>query len=153
MIQRGPGSSPSQRARKPIRVLCVDDNDLVAEGIRIKLDIERGGFEWIGQLRDANHLVQEAFRTKPNVILLDIDMPGKDAFEALHEVSELFPNVRVLMLSGHVRRELIERAIEAGAWGYISKHEGADLIIDAIERVTNGEFALGPDVQREYRRT
>lgn len=137
---------------EPIRVLCVDDNDLVAEAVRMKLGIEGGRFEWVGQLRSADRLVQETWHSRPQVVLLDIDMPGRDVFDALKELNELFPNVRVIMLSGYVERDLIERAIEAGAWGYIAKREGADLIVRAIDQVSRGEFALGPDVQREYRR-
>jgi DNA-binding NarL/FixJ family response regulator len=136
---------------EPIKVLCVDDNDLVAEGLRMKLR-HTGDFEWMGSLREADDLVKAAWRSRPHVVLLDIDMPGKDPFEAMRELTDMFPSVRVLMLSGHVRRELIDRAIESGAWGYVSKNEGADVIVHAIERVARGEFTLGPDVQDEYRR-
>jgi DNA-binding NarL/FixJ family response regulator len=68
-------------------------------------------------------------------------------------VAELFPNMRVVILSGHVRRELIDRAIESGAWGYVSKHDGADAVVAAIRSVARGEFTLGPEVQAEYRRS
>lgn len=135
----------------PIKVLCVDDNDLVAEGIMLKLQ-SNGRFQWVGQLRTAESLLEISWRRRPNVVLLDIDMPGKDAFDAMHELNELLPNVRVLMLSGYVQHELIERAIESGAWGYVSKNEGANIIVDAIERVAEGEFTLGPDVEEEYHR-
>lgn len=135
----------------PIRILCVDDNDLVAEGIRMKLG-PINTFQWVGHLRNAEELSKVAYQTRPHVVLLDIDMPGKDPFVAMHELSELFPNIRVIMLSGYVQHGLIDRAVEAGAWGYVSKHEGADVVLSAIERVSEGEFTLGPDVEEEYRR-
>lgn len=135
----------------PIKVLCVDDNDLVAEGIRMKLNMT-DRFQWLGQLRSAEELVQTVLHTRPHVVLLDIDMPGKDVFVAMQELSELFPNVRVVMLSGYVQQRLIDRAIESGAWGYVSKSDGADTVLNAITRVVEGEFTLGPDVEDEYRR-
>lgn len=135
----------------PIKVLCVDDNDLVAEGIKMKLSAAED-YQWLGQLRDADKLVQVAFQKRPHVILLDIDMPGKDPFVAIRELADLFPSVRVVMLSGYVRQDLIDRAIESGAWGYVAKSDGADMVLRAISRVARGEFTLGPDVEDEYRR-
>lgn len=134
----------------PIKVLCVDDNFLVAEGIKIKLALA-GGFEWMGQLADADDLVEHVRRKRPDIVLLDIDMPGKDAFTALRELHDAGLNTRVLMVSGHVRTELIDRAVEAGAWGYVSKGEGAEQIINAIHDVLAGKFVMGPEVASEYR--
>jgi len=138
------------KQERPIRVLCVDDNFLVAEGIKIKLSLA-GGFEWLGQLSDADDLINQVERTKPDVVLLDIDMPGRDAFAALDELSENFAQTRVIMVSGHVRTELIDRAVEAGAWGYVSKGEGAEAIVSAIHQVMDGRFVMGPEVAAEYR--
>ena len=137
--------------QRPIRVLCVDDNDLIGDAIQIKLDLA-GGFEWAGQLPNAESLVNEAIHRQPDVILLDIDMPGKDPIDALRQLMEFLPTVRVLMLTGYVRRDLIERAIEAGAWGYLSKFTGGEAIVDAIIKVTRGEFVMGPGVASAYRR-
>lgn len=138
-------------APNPIRVLCVDDNRFVAEAIELKLKSE-GGFEWCGRLAGAERLVDEASRIRPDVVLLDIDMPGKDAFESLAELAAAHPEVRTVMLSGHVRRELIDRSLEAGAWGYVSKNDGVASIVAAIRQVAKGEVALGPDVAAEHGR-
>jgi DNA-binding NarL/FixJ family response regulator len=134
----------------PIRVLCVDDNFLVAEGIKIKLMLA-GGFEWLGQLADAEDLTNQVQEKSPDIVLLDIDMPGKDAFTALEELNDLELETRVIMVSGHVRADLIDRAVEAGAWGYVSKGEGSDQIISAIRDVMSGKFVMGPEVAAEYR--
>jgi DNA-binding NarL/FixJ family response regulator len=126
-----------------IRVLCVDDNDLVADALGVRL-AHAGGFEWLGHLAHADGLADEVERRRPDVVLLDIDMPGPDPFEALTEISRRCAAVRVLMFSGHIQsREVAERAIEAGAWGYLSKHESAEDIVSAIRRVAKGEFILG----------
>ncbi len=132
-----------------VRVLCVDDNELVAEAIGRKLSLS-GGFEWLGQLEDATDLVKEAQRRRPDVILLDIDMPGADPFVALEQLSQSNPETAVVMLSGHVRLDLIERAIEAGASGYVSKNEATQTLIEAIQRAAQGEFVLGPEARRVH---
>lgn len=139
----------SRNAHSPIRVLCVDDNDLVVDAIGVKLSLA-GGFEWLGQLNDATDLAGEVQRRRPDVVLLDIDMPGRDPFDALVELTDRCPTVRVLMFSGHIRGELIDRAIDAGAWGYLSKHEETESIVTAIRRVASGEFVLGIDAEAEY---
>lgn len=131
---------------KAIRVLCVDDNDLVAEALQIKLQLS-GGFEWLGRLPSADSLVEVATRLRPDVVLLDIDMPGKSPFVALVELREGCPDTRVLMISGHVRQELIDRAFECGAWGYISKNDGTDVIVQGVRDVARGEFAMGPEIE------
>ena len=132
-----------------VRVLCVDDNDLVAEAIGRKLTLA-GGFTWLGRLCEADELIEETRRLRPHVVLLDIDMPGADPFEMLAQLTRESPDTAVLMLSGHVRIDLIERAIEAGALGYVSKNEATHTLIDAIQRAAHGEFVLGPEARRVH---
>lgn len=131
---------------QPIKVLCADDNEAIGEAVRLKLACS-GGFEWLGQLPTAERLTEEASSLLPDVVLLDIDMPGPDPFEAVQELSRSCPDVRVVMFTGHARRELIDRAFEAGAWGYLSKTEATDTIVETIRRVASGEFVLGPDAE------
>lgn len=131
-----------------ISVLCVDDNDFVAEAIERKLKLERG-FRWVGWRPSAVGLVGEVRELKPDVVLLDIDMPGADSFEVLAELASTCAGTRVIVLSGHVRRDYIDRAISNGAWGYVSKNEETRAILDAIRRVAAGEFVMGPEVESE----
>jgi two-component system response regulator DesR len=137
---------------KPIRVICVDDNRLMAEAMERRLALETK-LEWGGWIENpalAGAAVRDA---KPDIVLLDIDMPGYDAFELLDELSRTAPDVRVVMFSGHIRAEYIHKAVDGGAWGYVSKNESLDDVMDAIRRVAAGEFILTPDVAMEYRRT
>ncbi len=127
-------------------VLCVDDNPHVAEALQNKF--LRGSLcTWLGWLPDANNLVEWVLENKPDIVLLDIDMPGRDPFEALNELTARRPETRTIIFSGHVRRELVDRAIEGGAWGYVSKNEGEDQLMDAIERVLEDEFILSHEVR------
>lgn len=132
-------------SEQAIRVLCVDDNPLVADGVRIRLQLEGDGqsFQWVGHLQNADELVEAVQRTLPDVVLLDIDMPGKDAMAALAELAEAAPQVRTIILSGYAREDYLDRAVEAGAWGYISKNDAPEQIVEAVRRVMRGQFAFG----------
>jgi two-component system, NarL family, response regulator DesR len=140
-------SEEIRMSEQAIRVLCVDDNPLVADGVRIRLQLECDGvgspFEWAGHLQNADELVETVKRTTPDVVLLDIDMPGKDAMAALAELAEAAPHVRTIILSGYSREDYLDRAVEAGAWGYISKNDAPDQIVEAVRRVMQGQFAFG----------
>jgi len=131
---------------QPISVLCVDDSQDVARALHRKLSLA-GGFDWRGWLPDAATLLASVRAKCPRVVLLDIDMPGPDPFEVLAEISTQCPDTRVIVFSGHIRRELIDRALDAGAWAYISKNDGEIALVDAIRRVTAGEFVLSPEAQ------
>ncbi|MCI0630685.1 MAG: response regulator transcription factor [Phycisphaerales bacterium] len=143
--------SPESGERPEIRVLCVDDDDLVGQLIKITLK-HAGGFQWLGQAHEADDLVARVLQDRPDVVLLDLCMPGKSPFTAIEELITACPDVKVIMLSGHADSHLIDRAIEAGAWGYLSKFDdGADLVC-AIRRIAGGEFVLGPQAKTEYAR-
>lgn len=129
-----------------ITILCVDDNEDVARALRRKLDLA-GGMDWRGWLPDADTLVANVQQHCPAVVLLDIDMPGVDPFAAMLQLSSDCPDTRVIIFSGHIRRELIDRALDSGAWGYISKNDGEIALVDAIRRVTAGELVLSPEAQ------
>ncbi len=128
-------------ASETIGVLCVDDNAQVAFALRRKL-LFAGGFRWTGWLDRADTLLETAPRIAPDVVLLDIDMPGLSPFAALESVTRDCPNIRVVVFTGVVRRELIDRALDTGAWGYVSKTDGEDAPVEAIRLVRRGELVL-----------
>lgn len=129
------------------RVLCVDDNVVITEALAAAFSASRE-FRWLGALSDANTLLATCLADPPDLVLLDVDMPGRDPFEVLAELAEARPEVRVLLFSGLVRRDLVHRALEAGAWGYVSKNDGADALLDAMRRVTAGELGFSPEAER-----
>lgn len=130
-------------------VLCVDDTAEVAAALKVKL-ARVGGFRWCGWLASADGLVERAQRDCPSLVLLDMDMPGRDPFDALAELVERCPGSRVIIFTRHARRELIDRALDAGAWGYLSKNDGEEELVKALRLVAAGEFALGPEPRRLY---
>lgn len=131
--------------RMPIRVMCVDDHAFLVEGLRSRLSLSRD-MEFVGRLPTADDLVAEAKRLRPDIILLDVEMPGPDPFEALDDLRRQCPSVKVIMLSAYVRDHYIDAAVNAGAWGYLCKDDEPDSIINAIREVSNGSFVFGPNV-------
>lgn len=129
-----------------IRLLCVDDNPRIVEALRLLIS-HSPGYEWTGSLASADELLMVAQTHRPDVIVLDVDMPGRDPFEAVDDLATHCPEQRVIMLSGHVRKELVSRAISAGAWGYVAKADGERAMLDAIAQVASGEVVLSPEAQ------
>lgn len=131
---------------KSIRVLCVDDNQHVGDAMRVKLDAV-SGFEWVGYLPDATSLVAEAGRLCPDVVLLDLDMPGPSPLRVIDDLRAKCPDIKVIILSGYLSRELVEQAIEAGAWGYVHKGEDVSEVVRACRSVAGGDVGLSPDAE------
>jgi DNA-binding NarL/FixJ family response regulator len=102
--------------------------------------------EFVGRLVSAEDLVNEAKRVRPDVILMDIEMPGPDPFEALEDLRRQCPSIRVIILSAYVRDHYIDAAVNAGAWGYLCKDDDPETIIHAIRDVAGGAFVFGPNV-------
>lgn len=132
------------------RVYCADDNPMVT--VALQRTITRSGeFKWMGCAEDADHLIEDVREQGcPDIVLLDIDMPGRDPFDAIKDLLAVCRKLRVLMYSGMVKRELIDRAIDAGAWGYVSKADGEDELFAAIRKALSGELGLSSEVQAVY---
>ena len=133
--------------KQPIRVLCVDDHAFLVDGLRARFELAKD-IECVGRLESAERLLSEAKELRPDIVLLDIEMPGPDAFEAAEDLLRMLPDVRVIFLSAYVRDHYISAAVNAGAYGYFSKSDDTDEIIEGIRKVARrGEFAFGPKVK------
>lgn len=132
--------------QRTIRILCVDDHSFLVDGLAARFELERD-FEYIGSLPSADTLIATARQKKPDIVLLDIEMPGTDPFEAADDLRRQCPDVRTIFLSAYVRDHYISAAVKAGAWGYFSKGEDAETIVQGIRKVAGGEFAFSPKVQ------
>lgn len=128
---------------QPIRVLFVDDNRLMAEAMERRLGCE-STIAYAGWVNTSAMAAKAVRDLHADVVMLDVDMPG-DSFDVAREISEELPAAKVVMFSGYARSEYVDRAVDVGAWGYVSKNESMETIIDAIQRVAAGEFVLSPD--------
>jgi DNA-binding NarL/FixJ family response regulator len=127
------------------RVFCADDNPLVTDALRGLIQRSKD-FDWMGAADSADALCLELRRLGcPDIVLLDVDMPGMNPFEAVSAMPRVCPRARVLMYSGMVRRDLIEGALDAGAWGYVSKADGESALFQAMHAVLRDEVALSPE--------
>jgi DNA-binding NarL/FixJ family response regulator len=129
-----------------LRILCVDDHAFVIEGFRARVAREPD-LEVVGQLSSADDLVETARRTRADIVLLDVEMPGVDPFAAVADLREQMPSARVIMLSAFVRDSYIDEAYRVGAWGYLSKRSSPDAVIQNIRNVARGEWAYSPEVR------
>jgi DNA-binding NarL/FixJ family response regulator len=132
----------------PIRVLLVEDHELVRAGIRALLHSvpEVQVVAETGNGREALRLV-EAHR--PDVVLMDIAIPGLNGLQAAAEVVKQFPGVRVIMLSMHANEEYVWQALRAGASGYLLKNSSTSELELAVKAVARGEAYLSPPVSKQ----
>lgn len=129
----------------PIRVLCVEDNKYVADAIERKLcDDDR--FEYVGWASNRNQVESALGNNPPAVVCLDYNIPGLDTIDLIKLIGLRSPGTRVMMLSGDSRESVVDQAVKAGAWGYLSKAECSADIVSAIWRVAHGEFVLSSHV-------
>jgi len=130
--------------------MCVDDNELLAEALARRLGAE-ADFHWVGIVTDGTSAYNRIIETKPHLVLLDIDMPDLDSFSVVERLAESSPEIRVLMFSGHVSHEYIRRAIDGGAWGYLSKNDDIDRLINSLRLAGRGEFVFSSEVEAVMR--
>lgn len=128
-----------------IRVLLVDDHAVLRAGIRALLDMQPD-IEVIGEAGDGRQAVERVRELHPDVILMDIGMPGLDGMAATREILASNPRSRVLFLTQHENKEYILPALKLGAAGYVLKRAEGDELITAIRTVHNGGTFLDPAV-------
>lgn len=128
-----------------IGVLVVDDNDILGEAFERWLGRAEGMrcVGWTHRFDEAERLVAER---KPDVLLLDVDIPGCDTFALMRSIASRH-SVKVVMISGHMRQDYLDRALDAGAAGYIVKDESPSAILEYVRRVAAGELVLSTTAQ------
>lgn len=141
-----------------IRVLCVDDHAVLIKGLKAQfaIDDRPPRIKLVGALASAEHLLEETARLQPNVVLLDIEMPGPDVFEVADRLHHMHPRVRFIFLSAHIRDGYLAAAYKCGAWGYFAKGDDLDDIVRGIVEVARSSartFVLGPKVRARVQLT
>jgi two-component system response regulator NreC len=126
-----------------IRVLVVDDHAVVRAGLRRILDAE-DDVETVGEAPDGERAVFEAMQLQPDVVLMDVVMPGKSGIEATRAVLQAVPVTKVLVLSMQDDPRYVREAFDAGASGYVMKEAADDEVVDAIRAVAAGQRYLHP---------
>jgi DNA-binding NarL/FixJ family response regulator len=131
-----------------IRVLLIDDHALVREGIRKILEQE-SGFEIVGEFGDARAAIKKLKSLGPDVVLMDVSMPGLTGIQATEEVKRTLPRTKVLVLSMYDNDNYIRNSFEAGASGYLLKDAGSAELLSAIRATAKGESYLSPQIAKK----
>lgn len=127
--------------------MLVDDHEVVRVGLRTLLG-RRPDFEVVGEASTATEAVEKALQLRPDVVVMDVRLPGRSGIQACRQIVEQAPEVRVIMLTSYAEDELLFEAIAAGASGYILKQIGSEALFQALERVGCGESLLDPALTR-----
>ena len=136
-------STESQR----IRVLLVDDHSIMREGLQSMLE-QSEEFEVAGVAGDGEEAVSAAAELSPDVVVMDVMMPGKDGVEACRDIMESAPGTRVVMLTASTEEDAVIEAVAAGATGYLQKVSGMDRLLSTLKLVAAGEMPVPPEVVR-----
>ena len=131
----------------PIRVLAADDQRVVREGIALILSL-LPGVEVAGTAADGEEALAMVAELRPDVVLMDLRMPGVDGVEATRRLRAEHPSVKVIVLTTYADDRSVIGALQAGAVGYLTKDAGASEIRQALERVGDGHAVIDPAVQR-----
>ncbi len=133
--------------RKAIRVLLADDHAVLRAGLRALLATQ-ADLEAVGETGDGTEAVALAERLQPDVLLLDVSMPGNEHLAALHAIRARAPAVRVLLLTMHEDEAILRAALGAGASGYVLKKAAEAELLSAIRAVARGEAFIDPALTR-----
>lgn len=135
---------PEQRRTfvAPVRILIVDDHDVMRGGLRSLLE-SRPGWEVCGEAANSTDAIEKAKTLRPDVVVLDISMPGFSGLDAVPLIRKETPGSEVLILSRYEEREMRLKALEAGARGYVTKSQGlARQLLDAIDGIVKERSAF-----------
>jgi two-component system, NarL family, response regulator NreC len=133
----------------PIRCVIADDHEMLRYGVRRLLE-DAPDFAVVGEAGDASEALRMALAHRPDLVLLDISMPGMSSFEAGRLIEESGA-MRVVYLTMHEDQDYVERALRSGASGYILKDTPAPLLLSALREVYRGEQSLSPQIQAKLK--
>ena len=130
---------------KPIRILIIDDHTLFRSGIKLVLQ-RHEGFEVVGEAGDGLEGIKRAKQLKPDVVLLDLHMPGTGGLEALRLLMEDVPETQVVMLTVSEDSDDLLETLRAGARGYLLKNIDTEFLLESIQRAARGESVMSPQI-------
>lgn len=131
-----------------IHIFIADDHAIVRSGIQALLET-MDGLEVVGEAADGQQTVTAVTSLRPDVILMDLEMPVMDGIEAIKQIMNQWPEARILVLTSFATDDRVFPAVKAGALGYLLKDSGPDALVQAIRQVYRGESSLHPKIARK----
>lgn len=128
------------------RILLADDHTLVVEGFKKLLEPD---FELVGAVEDGRALLDATGRLRPDVVLVDISMPGLNGLDATRSLRKAFPQTKVVFVTMHADSAYVTRAFQAGAHGYLLKRSAGTELIQAVKSVLDGRYYVTPLIMNE----
>jgi DNA-binding NarL/FixJ family response regulator len=128
------------------KILLADDHEVVRAGLAMVIG-KYTGHTIVAEVGDGLETVEQARRYRPDLIIMDIGMPGMHGLEAVSQIKEFLPRVKILILSVHRERKYVVSALRLGVSGYLLKSEAVDELMDAIGMVMNGKHYVSPELQ------
>ena len=129
-----------------VRILLADDHALVRQALADRLNLE-DDLQIVGVAEDASQAIEKAVELQPDILLMDIDMPNLNCFDASTRIMSLVKSVRIIFLSAFVYDHYIDSALAVGAKGYLSKSDSIQTVIDAIHQVIAGNVYFSEQVK------
>ncbi|GHO80597.1 DNA-binding response regulator [Ktedonobacter sp. SOSP1-85] len=129
-----------------IRVVVVDDHLVVREGLRMMLEIAGEGFILVGDAADGAAALCVIEELQPDVVLMDLRMPGMDGLEAITQIRERWPHIAIVILTTYNEDDLMLRGLRAGACGYLLKDTDRETLFHAIRAAARGDLLLQPEI-------
>ncbi len=135
------GEAVAALAPRPVQVLVVDDHDAIRRGVRVLLEAAPN-VRVVGEAGRGDEAVHAALRLKPDVVVLDLSLPGLDGYEAMRQIIATQPEIRVLVLTADAPEKSLTRAMKAGAFGFVHKATAHEHLLPALQTVLRGEVYL-----------
>jgi DNA-binding NarL/FixJ family response regulator len=129
----------------PIKILLADDHEMFREGIRAFLERD-GRFEIVAEASNGPEMISLAKQHRPDVVLLDLAMPGRGGLEAAEELKAGNQDIKILVLTAHPEDDVAVRALKSGADGYLTKEKTSKELVTAILRIFQGGKYIGPEL-------
>ena len=136
-----------QKSAKETHILLADDHNVMRAGLKLLLE-SHAGFKVISEASDGNQAVENALRTRPEVVVLDIAMPKLSGIEAAQRISAQLPQTAIIILSMHSDEGYVLRALKSGARGYLLKDSAESDLIQAIKAVSEGKAFFSPEISK-----
>lgn len=137
---------------KSISVLLAEDHGIVREGLRTLLQLSQG-FDVVGEANNGREAVKMASELQPDVVVMDIAMPGLNGFEATRQILNSNPSIKVLVLSAYSDDEYVNHMAEVGASGFLVKQNSGDVLVHAIKEIAAGRPFFSPSIAIRQRKS